>query len=186
MTAVSDETGRGYGCVFCKRPLTQDSVVWRCEPCAYSFGGIGKAPVSYVALSASPVGTVKAFGGAGEPWSDWKQDQAETTRIKPTAPVAQEAVAWILTWPDGASSITRRKPSPLIASDVMVTPAYAGTPPATSAGVGADEIARIIDDAINKYGSLMFIQEHGWAGFCTKVRQHVLALLSRGSGSDQK
>jgi hypothetical protein len=60
---------------------------------------------------------------------------------------------------------------------------------ATSAGLGADEIAQIIDDAINKYGSLMFIQEHGWSGFCAKVREHVLALLSRAgvqSNSTQK
>lgn len=112
------------------------------------------------------------------------------------SPVAQEPVAWvefteaglIRFWTSDPARAeierTKRSLTKFSLSELIALVGRPRTPPATPAGVGADEIARVIDDAINKYGSLMFIQEHGWSGFCAKVREHALALLSRAG--DQK
>jgi hypothetical protein len=75
---------------------------------------------------------------------DWKQDQAETTRIKPPATAEggrDEPVAWLRTWPDGAFSFSQTEPALTKWTTVLPLYTHPASPPDVEAISPLDESA---------------------------------------------
>jgi len=111
-----------------------------------------------------------------------------TNTTKPAlsaAPVAQEPVARLCGYCKTWNSKPCGEQCYLQPSDPVWT-----SPPATPAGVGADEIAQIIatkcfDPRVIDSSGKPFWKKSQWSE-AQKAANAILALLSRGSGSDQK
>ena len=109
-----------------------------------------------------------------------------TNTTKPAlsaAPVAQEPVAWqFLTRAGKWVDCEKPDPEDFNKMGVRFRGLYT-SPPATPAGVGVDEIARIIEDncSVRVQG-----EYHAPHEGLNEAATAILALLSRGSGSDQQ
>ena len=117
------------------------------------------------------------------------------------APVAQEPVAWvefteaglIRFWTSDPARAeaerTRRSLTKFTLSELIALVGRPRTPPATPAGVGA-EIAAVFDGWLERYEHgppIQFTTAREYAADAVRdCRDAILALLSRGSGSDQQ
>lgn len=187
MTAVSDETGRELEPTYleaakrlligaiagsCTCNTKSPELVWHMPHCRYVTLTYALENVEYAlenvenALSASPV--------AQEPVAWVEFTEAGLIRFWTSDPARAEAER------------ARRSLTKFSLSELIALAGRPRTPPATPAGLGADEIARaddILTEAMGWHPS-----ENGPSHDKTraKLRAELLALLSRGSGDQTK
>lgn len=185
MTAVSDETGRGreYG-TDCIDKLSERKLTCR-ELARYIWDRATRVPMCFEQDIARLI------------------ENERREAVRRSAPVAQEPVAFawvyelaICKTDDGEyvgwhTCLSLTKPCVPDGSIRNIRPLYT-SPPATAAGVGVDEIARLRDEMVAEFrnassdpmGDLDARDEAHLRGI-KKAFTAILALLSRGSGSDQ-
>ncbi len=227
MTAVSDETGRGW------LPLKYEDGPDFCTVTFATGAAFAltvhpeRMKLMEAALSAAPVETITVpFNPClaklrdGEPFfvligrdkqapnavMTWARDREAAEGPSPWVEQAREVAATMAAY-SGAAPVAQE---PVATKKVYIKPlrtiveiqtAYADqirdwlntstpAPPATSAGLGADEIAQIIatkcfDPRVIDSSGKPFWKKSQWRE-AQQAANAILALLSRGSGSDQQ
>ena len=210
MTAFSDETGREP--FQSPQHIIEGIILRRLHDKRIEGYTLEMSKEIEAALSAAPVGDDVPALKERIRLLEWaiaaKDKQILQFSDALSAPVAQEPVAWqwrykgpsLAVDDDGWSvwlpieysieSFRETFADKIERGTVEYRPLYAGTPPATPAGVGADEIARIIEPAAFAELCRVGNEDAYWddqekKASALKKANAILALLSRGSWSDQ-
>ena len=179
MTAVSDETGRGAlqrcpeGCVEYQARRSNNPFL-NCGRCGTRMVQVLPA----AAPSAAPV--------AQEPVARLVpiKNLVAMLALLPPAPVDVNGEQFAYHDPNAAKRLLELRSvfDALIAASPLYT-----SPPATSAGVGAEEIAPLLEEARDMLMERIYGNPARSPGHNARLQiEKAIALLSRGSGSDQQ